>query len=943
MNTEKILREAALATPDPERAYRNLEKLFEEAPSLVEERKKQIALIALLFSYSQFLADFSIRNPSALSSGLSYLSIPVSRQSVIGDAEERGAFRDGPAFTRQEGMKLLRDAKKTFLLRITLRDISDVTGQYEIMDELSSLAEALLELALDFSRRLMKDRFGELKEDSFCLAALGKLGAGELNYSSDIDIISLYRSADFSSSGIVSPSNVRMNRITAHEYFCRLTETVTGLLIAPTEDGIAWRTDLRLRPNGQKGELSLSLNSYSSYYEAWGKAWERMMLIRARPVAGDILLGNAFISAIEPFVWKRSIDYNDVEEIRDMKKKIDTVFDVKDIKRGYGGIREIEFFVQTFQLLYGGERHALRTRRLGEAIRVLEREGFLVTVERKTLEDGYLFLRRIEHMLQMKDDLQTHSLPSDPRELRVLARKMGYEDDESFFTALRSMRLKARDMYNSLLGLPDETSEGMVLLKEKLPKDETLSFLSSTGFSQPESAWRNITKLNEQIAVGKTLRERTLLRKTIPLFFEHVTRSANKDRALGALVSFMEKIGSHESYLDLLQKRKDSRKIVITVFSMSSYLTRLLTSLENIESIFEYPGVRMDYPALEERIITALERAHEPSQVIREFKMIEELKAGMLFLSGLSDVYAFSRSLSMLADTILRAAFAHLRLDSFLAVIGFGAFGAEELNIGSDLDIVFAKSVSDAIPRDASSHVHRNPAGAFIKFISGYTAQGFAYRVDLRLRPDGSKGILLNDIAGYRTYYLHSAQPWEIQSLLRARPVCGNPALLNAFRSMGKEVIVKRGIEISGSLMRRMRQRIVNEVAKESLGYDLKNGPGGLKEMEFLVQYLQLKHSVRFPALISHDTVSAVKSLTRYGILEKNKGEFLLRSHRFLRSVDTLLRLNDEDVLKKDSDIIAIIMAYVNIPSRDALHEQIEDVRRKVLAVAENVYVDTDH
>lgn len=935
MDSEKKLRQASFATPDPGRSYKNLERLFREAPHLIEEHEKHILLIALLFSYSQFLADYSIKNPDALSSGIENLRNQTIKRRIIVQARETlgTAHQDHPSSARMEMMKLLRDVKKNHLLRITLRDISGVAGQLEIMAELSSLAEAVLELALDFSRQLIRVRFGDLREDSFSLVGLGKLGAGELNYSSDVDLLSLYRSEEPISSGTLSASGVRMNKITAHEYFCRMTETVTGLLSMPTEDGIAYRVDLRLRPNGRKGALSLSLNTYISYYESWGKTWERMVLVRARPVSGDILLGNSFISGIEPFVWKKSIDYNDVEEIREMKKKIDTVFDVDDIKRGYGGIREIEFFVQTFQLLYGGERHSIRKRVLSEAIGELSEEGFLSAGEGKSLLEAYVLLRKIEHVLQMKDDLQTHTLPPDTEELRILARKLNYPSMEDFSVDLRLKRLMVRDMYNSLLGQSEQRHEGSILLQEALPDDAAIAYLSSQGFSQPSEALAGIKKLNEQISVGKTLGERTLFRKTAPLLFDQIIRSANKDRAFNVFVSFMEKIGGHASHLDLLLQRKDTRDLLVTVFSMSSYFSRTLLSLDNFESIFEYPDIRIDYDALGVRLTTALERSHEPCRVVRDFKIVEELKSGILFLIRIADFSSFSHALSTLADTILRSAGAHLQLDTGMAVVGLGALGAQELNINSDLDLVFI---------DAGIGQKKSPED-FIRFISGYTEQGIAYRIDTRLRPDGSKGILLNNMSGFKTYYLHSAHAWEIQALLKARPVCGDPQLLNAFQRMRKEVLFKRGSEVSASDILRMRKRILQEVAKESSGYDLKNGPGGIKEIEFLVQYLQLCNAARYPNILTPNTVSAMKSLTRYGILEKNIGEFLSQKYGFLKSLDTMLRLNEEEVLKTDSELIAIISTYLNLPEKDAVLPEVERIRQEVSALAEKYYAGPRH
>jgi glutamate-ammonia-ligase adenylyltransferase len=944
MEIGTLIKEAAVETPDPERAQKNLERLLYESPEFIEEHEQRIDLIAKLFSYSQFLADYSIKNSSELSYALKNLNKPVKREDII--SETRNLYKitveNSSNRFKKDSMKVLRKLRKDYLLRITMKDIIGITGIDESMSELSILSEAIIQAALDISYILMTRKFGYMQDNSFAVIGLGKLGAGELNYSSDIDVISVYLYERSISSGILTPYGIRTNKISAHEYYCRLTEILTNLLQSPEEDGIAYRVDLRLRPNGQKGPVSLSLNSYISYYEAWGKTWERIALIRSRAVAGDKKPGDMFISAIEPFVWKRLIDYNDIDEIRSLKRKIDIISDVNDIKRGYGGIREIEFFVHVFQLLYGGEVRKLRIGILPTVIRELSNEGFLSQNDAHALSESYLFLRRLEHLLQMKDDLQTYSLPSQPDELKTLSKKMNFPHERDFTSELRLKRLMVRDMYISLLGGPETRHEVMAFLEGELTDSATMDYLSFKGFKNPDSAFKNVKALHEQMSLGKTLRERNLLRKTIPLFFEHIVKSGNKDRALSMLLTFIEKIGSHESYIDLLLQRSDTREILVTTFSTSTYFTRLLLSLENLEGIFEYPDIRTDYKSLQERLVNILRDNPEPVDAIREFKSIEELKSGLLVMKGVIDVYGFSHALSMLADTIIRAILKYFRAEKYFAVVGLGGFGARELNIGSDLDLIFINTQGQYSP-DESSFKEKGVAEELIKLLSEYTAKSFAYKVDMRLRPDGSRGILVNNIDGYKNYYLKSAHPWEIQSLLRARPIAGNMNLLKAFQHLKRQIIMQRGKEISGSDIKDMRKRIIYEVSREFSGYDIKLGPGGIKEIEFLIQYLQLKYGERTPELITQNTVTAIKRLTTYGILDKNTEDCLSRAHKFMKTIDTLLRLNEEDALKIDSELIDIIIQFLNMKSKDILIMQIEDMRQKVLEITMRFYEQDQH
>jgi len=947
MSMEDLLRKAAAQTPDPERSSKNLDRLLKNAPDTIGKNRDEIDAIARLFAYSQFLADYSVFHPANLEMALRKIGEPVAKQGVISEAYTRGfvdledpglnsgkprgmlagSLMPSSAF-KTDVVRLLREIKKHYLLRITLRDITGMTTLEESMAELSTLAEAILELALNASYAIVRQRFGDLENNAFSVIALGKLGAEELNYSSDIDIITVYESDEGLSTGVLSPTGVVTGRVKAHEYFCKVTEVLAGLLQQQTEGGIAYRVDLRLRPDGRRGELSLALNSYVAYYESWGRTWERMALIRARHVAGDSVLGEKFMAAIEPFIWKQTADFYDIDEIRELKKKIDTVFDANDIKRGYGGIREIEFFVQTFQLLYGGQRKNLRTGRLAVALNELLKDEFLTIEDVKTLSDSYRFLRRLEHVLQMKEDLQTHSLPSQASELDVLAKKLKFAGEAELSSELRLRRLMVRDMYKSLLGGPESQNESAVLLESELTDKEIRDFLSYKGFTDPEAALKNIKSLNEQISFGKTIRERTLLRKIMPMFLEQAFKSESRDRVLSMLVTLAKKIGNHESYMDLLSERPDTVELITNTFARSTYITQSMLGLDNLESIFEYPDIRVDYKSVKERLSGILEYSQDPMNSLREFRTIEEMRAGLLFIKGILEVDEYSVKLSKLAETIVRTVLRHLTANKDFAVIALGKFGAGELNIGSDLDLIFVsgKKAADRL------------AEKLIKYLSEYTSKGILYEIDMRLRPDGSKGILVNDIESYRNYYRKSAHPWELQALLRARPIAGDRQLKNAFHKLKREVIVARGSEIASSDVKNVRSRIVSELSKESAGYDIKLGPGGIEEIEFLIQYLLLKNVSKHPDLVTHKTTTALKRLAKYGIISSGNEEQLLDAYRFMRTIDTILRLNEENVLKPESSLVETILGFLDLKSREELFSKIEETRSRVLKLTGELY-----
>ncbi len=919
MNINTAIKEAANAAPDPERSLRNLYRLFDADPSFIEDHLNELINISKLFSYSQFLSDYCIRKPEILHSELLNINRTINIEDILCLPLNKHA-------SRPEILKLIRDIKRQYLLRITLRYITGITNIQESMSELSILAEGILAIALYFSYELIRERFGDL-DNQFSVIALGKLGAVELNYSSDIDIITVYKTDYGSSTGVLTPSGVPVNKISPHEYYCKLTEIMTSMLSSQTEDGIAYRVDLRLRPNGQKGPISLSLDSYLSYYESWGKTWERMALIRARHVAGDSKLGEIFNHAIEPFVWKRSIDLNDIKEIRELKKKIDSIADVNDIKRGYGGIREIEFFVHTFQLIYGGAIKKIRQVNTLKALEELLKERLIAKEDHDILYNNYLLLREIEHVIQMKDDRQTHTLPS-PDEIPVFSKKLHFSNEGVFISNLKLGRLKIRDMYTSLLGEEAVQQEFAVFFDEDLTDRAIVDYLSFKGFKDPEVSLKNFKSIKDQISYGKTMRESSLLRHTVLIFLDQILKVENKDKALTALATFIEKIGKQESYIDLLAKRQDTIEAIVNTFSESTYLTRSLLSLENLEGIFEYPDVRLDYISVKERLLHILKNSSKPMNAIRENKIIEEMKACLLFLTQSIDVDKLSNILTNLADTILKAILENLyRADGF-AVVGLGSLGAMELNIGSDLDLLFISEKDDYI----------RIAEEVIKFLSAYTDKGVAYQVDMALRPDGSKGILANNINGYRNYYLKHAQPWEIQALLRSRPIAGDKQLLRSFYWLKKEIIINKGREIKATDILEMRKRIVKEIAKDSAKFDLKHGVGGIGEIEFLVQYLQLRNASKYPSLIVNNTRKAIDLLLKHEIITHEINQILHKSLMHLRTIQTLLKLNEADILKQEPEIINVIVKFLKLQTKEALLMQIDNIKQKIAEIAHNVY-----
>jgi glutamate-ammonia-ligase adenylyltransferase len=930
----KSITEASCATPDPKRAEANLLRLF-ETTSERERFIPNIKDVAKLFAVSQFLANYCISNPDELFSALKEIKTPVTKKFLSGRGDTELAFHEETDVTG--AMKRIRLFKKHNLLRITMRDLTGITDTLTSMDELTYLAEVIIYFTLLYSFEMNVRKFGDPSDEGLTLIALGKLGGEELNYSSDVDLMAVYAD-EGDTSGVLTLSGVRLNRISNSEFYSKVIELFNRMLSQNTEDGIAYRVDLRLRPQGERGQVALPLKSYQTYYETWGRTWERMALIRARPVAGNMRLGKSFMEIIESFVWKKAADYSDIEEIKALKKKIDSAFSKDDIKRGYGGIREAEFFIQTFQLIYGNENEGLRTHRLLNAIQSLRWLGMLPEGDLITLWDNYLYLRKVEHLLQMKDDLQTHSLPALLDDLRALAIKTGFISANDFMSDLRLRRMKIRNMYNSLLGTEEDVyAEALTLLEGDLSDDELEGYLSFRGFKMPSSGMKNLKGIREQLSLFRTQHERTAMRKIIPMLIEKALKAESPDRALSGLESFFAATGIKETYLTGFMERKELADGVIKILSLSKYLTRIfLSSPKYFDLLLEGNIIRKTFKKTEEELRRSVTGEYSGS-VIAGYKNTEEIRLGGFFLMHVIRVNYLVRCLSHLADAVIGIIMENCQESEVrnqksenkkqktvgFAVLGMGKLGSREITFGSDLDIIFLS----AQPGDLKI------AEKILKTLTAYTDRGIIYNVDMRLRPDGSKGVLLMDIEGYRNYYLNSAHPWEIQALLKVRPVAGDMKFARLFIEMAKEVVLKRGIELNRDDIRTMRERIVKELSLESKGIDVKLGPGGIEEIEFYIQWLQLYHAKGSPEILVQDTVSAIRRFVKKSILNEQYGKTLLHAYEYFRTLETLMRLNEEHMIAEDSEFTELAGIFMGHKDREEFLEYLKVLRLRVLEV----------
>jgi glutamate-ammonia-ligase adenylyltransferase len=929
-----IFKDTASATPDPERALRNLCSFYEKNPEYSEKLNTNLRSISLLFSISQFLANASISNPEILFDATNKIHLAIDEETLR--ASLRRDIEGSAQPSRENLMEVFRTFKKKILLLITLRDILGKADIVQSMLELSLLADVMVEEALRIVQVLTQEIYGEPEGDSFSVIAVGKLGSLELNFSSDIDLLYVYGREDGETSGVVTPHGTLKNRVSNHEYYCKLGENLNKFLSASTGSGFVYRVDLRLRPQGQRGSLAMSLTAYELYYESWGSGWERAALLRARPIAGDKNLGDDFLDVVRPFVYRKYLDFNAIDEIRRMKTKIDEIFKKDDIKRGQGGIREIEFFMHALQLIYGGKEPLLRERSTLKGLYHLLQKNLIGSGDYSVLSDNYRFLRKLEHRLQQLNDLQTHSIPSTEEELSALARKMEFRDSKGFVDDLESRRRSVRRIFDSLFterASKTHRSDRKIslFLSEELSDSELRELLDGYAIKDTGKIIRSIHHMRDSTLSFQTLRGRRLLSEILPAFIHEALTSEDPDAAFTNLDSFAGILSSEESYLDLFVQNESLIQMLVCVFSQSEYLAKnIMKRPEYLELLGHEMFPKKTLLSLRKELKGIISPGLSVAESIRIFKQMEEIRLGFLFLDKKIDVRRLIKELSKVAEAVVSVCLGELATKDGLAVIGFGKFGGRELTFNSDLDLIF---VCDT---DVTEN-HIKTAEKLIRLLLSYTQDGMAYSVDTRLRPEGSKGPLVANMRAFEQYYAQSAHFWEFQALLKARPIAGNRETGCVFMEMKNSVLTEKGGGISVQDIKAMRDRIVVELSKEAEGYDIKLGPGGLEELEFTLQYSQLFNARLHNGLLVQGTLDGIKKLTTSGVIDKETADFMRDTYLFYRTVETILKLINEPVLRENSKAALLVSRFMGFNNSDEFVRNLRERRLKVKELFEKL------
>ena len=921
-------------SPSPALAKTNLQRLIDvsDSTSLSKIPSGDHPKLFFLLGSSAFLSDVLIRDGGSWPIlFLRQIETPM-KNAAEHLRELEPAIKKTASFA--DFCAALRRHKQREYLRIGARDLMASVTMEETVRELTALAETALDAAYRFSRAEVEKDYGALnrpgteKPNRFVVIGMGKLGGGELNFSSDVDVIFLYEDDEGESSG------GSKGKVGPREFFSAIGRKIIHAMGDITEDGFVFRIDLRLRPLGANGPLVQSVDSAMLYYESWGQCWERAAMIKARPVAGAIELGSAFLKGLEPFIYRRYLDYTTVDELRHMKERIENELltgddKARNLKLGYGGIREVEFFTQALQLVNGGYEPSLRGPSTLPALAELAKLKFISIEERDKLTEAYRFLRQAEHKVQIVQEGHVHSIPEGKDEEQAYARRMGYirkgtlGERELFWRDHRRYTNSVRNTFDRLFysaqkDIENEGASAEGAIWNDLDNQAVITKqLAGVGFTDPVKAYENLLDVRDgEVYSPPSPKRLKVMRSLGPALIAEIAKSGAPDQALFNLANFSHRIGGRTGFLTLLAEKPETMRLLITLFADSQFLTDLfLNRPELIDTLIRVDLTRIDKPkdamlAELRHNLGAADDIEGKLNVLRRYKNEEFIRIGLHDLGGSSEFLTVLRQLSDLAEACLQAAL-DLALaelsekfgavpNGHFAVIGGGKIGAREIDYNSDLDLVFIYDAADDA-QTLGGKQGRLPAHEFYvrigqrlpTYLSAPTEEGIAYKIDMQLRPSGKAGPVVCSLDAYREYHKNTAQLWERQALIKTRFIAGDAALGRAVERVIEQCAYVAGLTQEGvGEIHRLRMRMEHELAGEDeTRFNLKKGRGGLVDIEFLTQMLQLAHGHRLAGLRQRETLAALKALGAAKILKPQEYRLLADGYLFLRRLDHRLRL----------------------------------------------------
>jgi glutamate-ammonia-ligase adenylyltransferase len=891
-----------------------------------------------VFYFSDFVSKSCIRNPEMFedlikSGSLQRQFMPDEYNSML------DLFLSGAKDEEQLSI-LLRLFRCREMVRIAWRDLAGWADLSETMADLSNLADACLNKAAKFLYDWQSQKYGipvgkDGLQQNLVILGMGKLGGRELNFSSDVDLIFAYP-------GSGETQNTRTS-ISNEEFFVRLCRRLINVIGAATPEGIVFRVDMDLRPYGKSGPLVMSFDGLEAYYQEQGREWERYAWIKARVAAGDKAAGNHLIHRLNPFIYRRHLDFGVFESLRDMKQSIAREVRRKkmanNIKLGPGGIREIEFFGQVFQLIRGGVVPALQENSIQKTLTILALENYIPQQTCDELTDAYQFFRNTENRLQEFADQQTHELPTDSTAKVRLAASMGFVDPESFFEHLVKHRKNVHFHFNKLLESKESVQPGDSVAAIKTELEAVWQGLTETehrrrvlieaGYENPDEVMRLLDYLcNDPVTQSLSSNGRDRLDKLMPMVLREVGLVEHPLPVLNRIIELIKTIERRTNYLSLLLENPKVISHLIKLVNNSpwiaSFIARHPVLLDELidSRALSIPPEKSD---LVMEVRKRLDRTSDQDfeQQIQElciFKQANTLRVAVADVTGALSLMRTSDRLTEIAETVLdevvELAWRHLvakhgtpicqlnkkNISRGFAVVAYGKLGGIELGYASDLDLVFLHAGTEGQVHGGMRPIDNAQFFArlgqrVIHILSAHTPAGMLYEPDMRLRPSGGSGLLVSHIEGFKDYQMNNAWTWEHQALIKARPISGDAEMAKRFNQIRKDVLArpqsqsKLQVEVA-DMRRRLRKELLHP---EPDVFDLKQSPGGIVDIEFLVQYLVLLKASEYVELLKWtDNVRILETLIETGILEENKAILLKEAYLTYRAAVHKLSLQEK-------------------------------------------------
>jgi [glutamine synthetase] adenylyltransferase / [glutamine synthetase]-adenylyl-L-tyrosine phosphorylase len=890
--------------------------------------------IPKVWACSSFIAKTCILSPQLLFELLNndYITKPYDGFSL----------ELSPSADEEQVMQQLRLFRRREMIKIAWRDIAKWASLDESLRALSDLADVLIQSSLDYQMQKWQQSWGfplsnQGLSQQLVVLGMGKLGGRELNFSSDIDLIFAYPEAG-------ETQHPRRNR-TNQEFFTKIGQQVIHLLNTITADGFVFRVDMRLRPFGDSGPLVMHFDAMEDYYQAHAREWERYAFIKARVVAGDKIQGQILLDRLKPFVYRRYLDYNSISEFRNMKEMIDKEAQRKglehNIKLGPGGIREVEFLCQLFQLMRGGRQPGLQLCNLLQTLNKLTEYGLIPAQQSQALAEAYSFLRLAENRLQAIHDQQTQNLPTDSLDQQRLAYAMGYEHYEQFLAVLKVQQQQVAqqfaDVFTPEVKELTTSNKNWQNLWLQLDEEQAINYLQTAGFANSQSMVKKLQEFAHSPILQKlSSRGRQRVDIILPLILEQLANLeyiSDAELILSRILEFLAAIAQRSVYLALLIERPIVLQHVIKLCANSQWIATQLTRYPLLLDELLDPR-RLYDPLKPQQLSTALDETMAQLSVedlemqmdsLRQFKRAHVLHIAAAELTDNLTVEKASDYLGAVADTLVNKTLAvawdfvsrkhgkpqfipnqqSTPIDAGFCIVGYGKAGGIELSYSSDLDIVFIHDSCDAQQiTDGAKPIDNNVffmrlAQRIIHILTTNTAAGSLYEVDARLRPGGNSGMMVSSFEAFEQYQRQQAWTWEHQALVRARAIAGHANVCARFEQVRREILsLHREPQQLRQDVHTMREKMRQNLDKSNaVWFDIKQGAGGVVDIEFIIQYEVLRWAVDFPDLLdTTGMLPMLKKLAQFAILSPEAVDDLSQAYRTYRATTHKLALQDKPI-----------------------------------------------